>query len=77
MDSMLGILMILCFLAVVVLIMRGESPIIMLLLLAVAWALLAGVPGKSILTNVFEKGGTAYASSIIIIIFGAWFGKAS
>ena len=75
MDSMLGILMILCFLAVVVLIMRGESPIIMLLLLAIAWALLAGVPGKSILANVFEKGGTAYASSIITIIFGAWFGQ--
>ncbi|HSR11339.1 MAG TPA: hypothetical protein VLS90_07815 [Thermodesulfobacteriota bacterium] len=76
MEILAGILMMACFLVVVVLIMKGESPIIMLLLLALAWALLAGVPGKSIMANVLEKGGTAYASTIVTIIFGAWFGQA-
>ena len=75
MEFLTGILMILCFFVVVIVIMKGESPIIMLLLLALAWALLAGVPGKSILANVVEKGGIAYASTIVIIIFGAWFGQ--
>ena len=75
MEFLIGILMILCFFVVVIVIMKGESPIIMLLLLALAWALLAGVPGKSILANVIEKGGLAYASTIVLIIFGAWFGQ--
>jgi Mg2+/citrate symporter len=75
MEFLTGILMILCFFVVVIVIMKGESPIIMLLLLALAWALLAGVPGKSILANVIEKGGLAYASTIVVIIFGAWFGQ--
>jgi len=76
MEILFGILMILCFFVVVIVIMKGESPIIMLLLLALAWALLAGVPGRSILANVVEKGGLAYANTIVIIIFGAWFGQA-
>jgi len=75
MDALSGILMILCFFVVVAVIMKGESPIIMLLLLTIAWALLAGIPGKNILATVLEKGGTAYASTIVIIIFGAWFGQ--
>jgi hypothetical protein len=76
MGILAGTLMILCFFVVVILIMKGESPIIMLLLLAIAWAVLAGVPGKNILAIVLEKGGLAYASTIVTIIFGAWFGQA-
>ena len=75
MEFLAGILMILCFFIVVIVIMKGESPIIMLLLLTIAWAFLAGIPGTKILATVLEKGGTAYASTIVIIIFGAWFGQ--
>ena len=80
MDLFIGALMLAAFVAVVVLIIKGESPIITLLLLAIAWALLArvplmGEPGKDILSGVMEKGGTAYASAIVIIVFGAWFGQ--
>ncbi|HYB22035.1 MAG TPA: citrate transporter, partial [Thermodesulfobacteriota bacterium] len=80
MDMFVGLLMLAAFLAVVVLIIRGESPIITLLLLAIVWAVLARVPllgeaGKDILSGVLEKGGTAYASAIVIIVFGAWFGQ--
>lgn len=75
MDLLIGVIMLLLFLAVVVLIVRGESPIISLLLLAIAWAVLANVPGQRILSDVIEKGGTQYGSTIVIIVFGAWFGQ--
>jgi Gnt-I system high-affinity gluconate transporter len=76
----LGILMLVIFLATVIFIMKGESPIISLLLLAIVWAILAGVPfkgdaGKDILSGVLDKGGTAYGATIVIIVFGAWFGQ--
>jgi len=76
MGALPGIIMLLLYLAVVVVIIRGQSPIISLLFLAVAWAVIAGVPGKDILSQVLDKGGTAYASAIVIIVFGAWFGQA-
>jgi Gnt-I system high-affinity gluconate transporter len=44
MDISIGILMLIVFAAAVVLIMKGESPIITLLLLTILWAILAGVP---------------------------------
>jgi hypothetical protein len=72
--------MLVIYAVVVVVIMKGESPIIMLLLLTLAWGILAGVPlmgeaGKDIISGVLEKGGTAYASAVVIIVFGAWFGQ--
>lgn len=76
MGALPGILMILLYVAVVIVIIRGQSPIIALLSLAILWGLLAGVPGKDILGQILDKGGTAYASAIIIIVFGAWFGQA-
>ncbi|MHB1133587.1 MAG: hypothetical protein ACYC4L_14540 [Chloroflexota bacterium] len=80
MDLIIGIIMLMAFLVAVVLIVRGESPIITLLGLAIVWALLAGVPfnqagGKDLMGGVLQNGGVAYASSIVIIIFGAWFGQ--
>jgi len=76
MGALPGILMLLLYVAVVIVIIRGQSPIISLLSLAILWAILAGVPGNSILSQVLDKGGTAYASAIVIIVFGAWFGQA-
>jgi H+/gluconate symporter-like permease len=72
--------MLILYIVAVVFIMKGESPIISLLLLAIVWAAMAGVPmmgeaGKDILSGVLEKGGTAYASAVVIIVFGAWFGQ--
>lgn len=76
MGALLGTLMLLLYVAIVILIIRGYSPIISLLALAILWAALAGASGKEILTQVLDKGGTAYASAIVIIVFGAWFGQA-
>src|SRR3954452_1963049 len=70
-----GIGLLIAFLAVVVLIVRGQSPIIMLLLLAVAWAVIAGIGIDDIQKKILQAGGVAYDSAVIIIVFGAWFAQ--
>jgi Gnt-I system high-affinity gluconate transporter len=75
MDVVTGIVLLLAFLAVVALIVRGQSPIIMLLLLAIVWAAVAGVGVNDIQSKVLQGGGVTYASAVIIIVFGAWFAQ--
>lgn len=70
-----GILLLVAFLIVVAAIVRGQSPIIMLLLLAIVWALLAGIGINDIQAKILQGGGVAYASAVIIIVFGAWFAQ--
>src|SRR3954452_21362009 len=70
-----GIGLLIAFLAVVVLIVRGQSPIIMLLLLAVAWAVIAGIGIDDIQKKIIQGGGVQFASAVIIIVFGAWFAQ--
>lgn len=75
MALLTGIGLLIAFLIVVVLIIRGQSPIIMLLLLAIVWALLARISVNDIQAKVLQGGGVAYASAIIVIVFGAWFAQ--
>jgi Gnt-I system high-affinity gluconate transporter len=75
MDLGTGIALLVAFLAVVVLIIRGQSPIIMLLLLAVIWALIAGIGINDIQKKIIQAGGVQFASAVIIIVFGAWFAQ--
>src|SRR6185295_12230800 len=70
-----GVGLLVAFLAVVVLIIRGQSPIIMLLLLAIVWAVIAGIGIDDIQKKIIQGGGVAYASAVIIIVFGAWFAQ--
>ena len=70
-----GILLLVAFLIVVAAIVRGQSPIIMLLLLAIVWALLAGIGVNDIQSKILQGGGVQYASAVIIIVFGAWFAQ--
>ena len=65
MSVFLGVVMMLAFLIAVFVIFRGVSPIIVLLLLAIAWPLLAGSSFWDLLTNVLQKGGEQYASTIV------------
>lgn len=75
MEWFTGILLLIAFLIVVAAIVRGQSPIIMLLLLAIVWALLAGISINDIQSKILQGGGVAYASAVIIIVFGAWFAQ--
>src|ERR1700730_11633653 len=75
MDLGTGVALLVAFLAVVVLIIRGQSPIIMLLLLAVLWAAIAGIGVDDIQKKIIQAGGVQFASAVIIIVFGAWFAQ--
>ncbi len=75
MSLLQGIVMLLAFLIAVWVIFRGTSPIIVLLALAIAWTVLAGAGFRDLLANVLQKGGEQYASTVIVIVFGAWFGQ--
>src|SRR5215218_8324472 len=75
MDFGTGIALLVAFLIVVVLIIRGQSPIIMLLILAVLWAAIAGIGIEDIQKKIIQAGGVQYASAVIIIVFGAWFAQ--
>src|ERR1700759_5846881 len=70
-----GLGLLIACLGVVVMIIRGQSPIIMLLILAVLWAAIAGIGIDSIQKNIIQAGGVQYASAVIIIVFGAWFAQ--
>lgn len=75
MDYTTGIALLAVFIVAVVLIVRGQSPIIMLLLLAIVWAAIAGIGIQDIQKEVISGGGVKYASSVIQIVFGAWFAQ--
>ena len=75
MEYLTGIGLLAAFLVVVAMIVRGQSPIIMLLLLAIVWALLAGIGINDIQSKILQGGGVQYASAVIIIVFGAWFAQ--
>src|ERR1700726_4381633 len=75
MDLGTGVALLVAFLAVVVLIIRGQSPIIMLLILAVLWAAIAGIGIDDIQKKIIQVGAVQYASAVIIIVFGAWFAQ--
>jgi H+/gluconate symporter-like permease len=47
----------------------------MLLILAIVWAAIAGIGIQDIQKDVISGGGAKYASSVIQIVFGAWFAQ--
>lgn len=75
MDIAIGLALLAAFAIVVVAIVRGQSPIIMLLILAIVWAVIAGIGVQDIQAKVLQGGGTQFASAVIIIVFGAWFAQ--
>jgi H+/gluconate symporter-like permease len=74
-EMLTGIVLLAVFLVVVFMIVRGQSPIIMLLALAIVWALVAGIGINDIQAKILQGGGVQYASAVIIIVFGAWFAQ--
>ena len=70
-----GLILLLAFLVTVVLIIRGQSPIVMLLLLAIVWSAVSGIGVNDIQAKILQGGGVAYASAVIVIVFGSWFAQ--
>jgi hypothetical protein len=61
-ELVTGLGLLIAFLAVVVAIIRGQSPIIMLLILAVLWAAIAGIGVDEIQKKIIQGGGVQYAA---------------
>ncbi len=76
MHLVTGLALVAAFFAVVVMIVRGQSPIVMLLVLAVGWSVIAGVAPTQIQVDILQGGAVKFAGAVIIILFGAWFAQA-
>jgi hypothetical protein len=74
-DTIIGVILIVSFLAVVFYIIKGGSPIVAFIGMAAFWAVLSGTDLNTILTKVFQEPVTNNAGTMLIIIFGSWFGQ--
>lgn len=74
MQLVQGIAMLAFFAVVVVLIVRRISPIALLIVTAIVWALIAGAGGE-VLTTVIQGGVDRFAPAIMAIALGAWFAQ--
>lgn len=75
MDTLIGVILLLSFLAVVYYVVRGGSPIVAFIGISAFWAALSGADLNTILNQVFQEPVTGNAGTILIIIFGSWFGQ--
>lgn len=75
MLSIPGILMLLAYVMVVIYVIRGGSPMVSFIALAIVWALLGGLSFDNILKDILQAPVEKYASTILVIVFGSWFGQ--
>lgn len=71
MQILLGVTIIMLWVIACTLMMRGRAMIPVLIVMAVAWGLLAGA-GSKVLTDVLEGGILSFASTTMYVIMGAW-----
>ncbi len=71
MEILLGVSILALWLVALVLLMRGAAMVPVLVALAASWALITGA-GAKIFTDVFDAGILGYASTVMVIIMGAW-----
>lgn len=74
-SIIIGILLLLTFVGFIAFVMKGGNIMIGFLLMAILWTIIGGIPYKDAITNVFSKPALDYGSTIMVIIFGSWFGR--
>lgn len=74
-DTIVGILLILTFLGFIVFVMKGGNIMLGFLVMAILWTIIGGIPLKTAIVEVFSKPALEYGSTIMVIIFGSWFGR--
>lgn len=70
-----GILLLISFIGLIVYCAKGGNLLVGFIFMALIWCLIGGVPGKVIVTDVFQKSVENYGPTIAIIVFGSWFGR--
>ncbi|MBZ2201796.1 MAG: gluconate:proton symporter [Lentilactobacillus hilgardii] len=74
-NIIIGILLFLTFIGFIVFVMRGGNIMIGFLIMAVLWTVIGGIPYKEAINDIFSQPAMDYGSTIMVIIFGSWFGR--
>ena len=79
METILGIILLITFLAFIVYAARGGNLMLGLFVMAVLWSGLGVLGGTvtwtDINTTIFDGGPTSFGPTAVYIIFGSWFGR--
>ncbi|MGE4485744.1 MAG: citrate transporter [Oscillospiraceae bacterium] len=86
MSTVIGIILIITFIAFAIYAAKGGNLMIGFFIMAVLWAGLAAIAGVTVWSTtsadvidinngIFEKGPELYGASAAVIIFGSWFGE--
>lgn len=83
MTTVIGILLLISYIGMIVVLIKGVNPILTLLSMGIIWAYLGNVITKGpwlaftdgVLQKVLGDTVTKYAPSMFIILFGAWFAQ--
>lgn len=78
-EIILGIIMLISYVAFAYIVAKGISYLFSALLIAVLWSVLAYIGGavtfQGILTDVMQSAPTSFGAALVTIIFGSWFGR--
>ncbi|QAS69508.1 gluconate:proton symporter [Oenococcus sicerae] len=75
MNLIIGILLLLTFLGFIYFVMRGGNIMIGFFFMALLWTIIGGIPYKVAINDIFSQPALDYGSTIVVIIFGSWFGR--
>lgn len=79
METILGIILLITFLAFIVYAAKGGNLMLGLFVMAVLWSGIGAIGGTvtwtDINTTIFDGGPTGFGPTAIYIIFGSWFGR--
>ena len=79
METILGIILLVSFLAFIVYAAKGGNLMLGLFIMAILWSGIGALGGvidwNTINTTIFDGGPTSFGPTAIYIIFGSWFGR--
>lgn len=75
MEALVGILLVVTFIAMIAYCMKGGNLLVGFIVTAVLWCIIGQVPMNKVVTDVFQTSVDTYGKTIAIIVFGAWFGR--
>ncbi|MDV7714247.1 gluconate:proton symporter [Oenococcus oeni] len=74
-NLIIGILLLLTFFAFIYFVMRGGNIMIGFFFMALLWTIIGGISYKVAINDIFSQPALDYGSTIVVIIFGSWFGR--
>lgn len=74
-NAIIGILLLITFIGLVVYVMKGGNIMIGFLVMSILWAIIGGIPINTAVNDIFSKSAEAYGATIVVIVFGSWFGR--